>query len=124
MPQYPQNWPGDCPPPAAEPASGIYYRAAKANPPDSDEFKTYAELGRLPNADLCKRSGLSVFRTREDADHQTRLFPKHGTLIFQGELTAEHGKTQATKGTLPSHTTWWPCEGLDRATLFTLATVP
>lgn len=124
MPQYPKNWPNDCPPPAAEPASGIYYRAARANPPRSDELKTYAELGRLPNANPCKRSGLSLLRAREDAAHQTQLFPKLGTLIFQAKLTAEHGKTQATPATLPSHTTWWPCEGLDRAALFALATMP
>jgi hypothetical protein len=123
MPQYPKDWPKDSPPSKAEPALGIYFRAAKSNPPSSDEFITYAELGRLPKADPCRRSGLSLLRSREDAVHQTQLFPKLGGLIFQARLTAEHGKTLATPASLPSHTTWWPCEGIDRAALFHHVTV-
>lgn len=119
--QFPKNWPPDCPPAEAQDAQGEYFRVASNNPPGVDDFKSYAELGKLPKADPCKRVGLSLLRKFDDAIHQTELFPKHGKLIFRGDLNSSHGKTLLTKGTLPTHTTWWPFEGIDRATPFVFA---
>lgn len=119
--QFPKNWPPDCPPTEAQDAQGVYFRVANNNPPGADEFKSYAELGLAQKADPCKRVGLSLLRKLDDAIHQTKLFPKHGNLIFSGDLNSCHGKTLLTKGTLPTHTTWWPYEGIDRAALFTFA---
>lgn len=118
MPQFPKGWPENCPPLTSAPANGVHFRAAKTNPPGPDEFKTHAERGAAPKADPCLRSGLSVLRSMEDAVHQTQLFPKLGKLLFQGELTPDCGQTQLTQGRQPTHTTWWPCEGVDRASLF------
>lgn len=123
MPQFSKDWPNNCPPLTAESAMGTHFRVAKTNPPGPDEFKTHAERGALPKADPCLRSGLSILRSPDDAVHQTRLFPKLGKLIFQGELNADHGRTQLTPAKeRPTHTTWWPCESVDRAALFSFFT--
>lgn len=118
MPQFPENWPSECPPSGASEASGAYFRLARANPPTPEDFKSHAERGLAPKASPCKREGLSLFQTQDEAIHQYQLFPKLGKFIFCGTLTAEHGKTQLTKGAMPTHTTWWPCEGVDRAAVF------
>jgi hypothetical protein len=102
----------------AEHCIGVGNGVVAANPATADSFKSYAELGLAPTAPACKRVGLSVLRSFEDAIHQTKLFPKHGRCICRAELTPEHGKTLATKGTLPTHTTWWPFKSVDRVAPF------
>ena len=118
---FSESWPPECPPANAQDAQGVCFRVVSHNPPGVDDFKSYAELGAAPKANPCKRVGLSLLKTLDDAIHQTELFPKHGKLIFRGDLNSSHGKTQLTKGTLPTHTTWWPFEGLDRAAPFLFA---
>ena len=119
--QFPKSWPPDCPPADAQDAQGEHFRVASSNPPGADDFKSCAELGKFPKADPCKRVGLSLLRTLDDAIHQTKLFPMRGNLIFRGDLNPSHGKTLLTKGRLPTHTTWWPFEGIDRAAPFVFA---
>lgn len=119
--QFPKNWPPECPPADAQDAQGEHFRVASNDPPGVDELKSYAELGKLTKANPCRRVGLSLLRSLDDAIHQTELFPKHGKLIFRGDLNSSHGKTLPTKGTLPTHTTWWPYEGIDRAAPFVFA---
>lgn len=116
--KFPDNWPDDCPPADAEAANGNYFRVGKNNPPVADDFKSHAERGIAPSANPCMRAGLSLLRSTDDATHQTNLFPKLGKLIFCGSLSAEHGKTKLTGGKLPTHTTWWPYEGIDRVAPF------
>jgi hypothetical protein len=55
-----------------------------------------------------------------DAVHQRQLLPKLGRFIAQAALVAEHGKTKLTKGTQPTHTTWWAYEGVNRHRLFSV----
>lgn len=39
-------------------------------------------------------------------------------MIAKGTLVAAHGKACLTKGMQPTHTTWWPYEGVDRIAPF------
>lgn len=94
------------------------FRISKEKPVTAACMKSHYETGKLPKADPCLRCGLSVFREIEDAINQQGLMPKLGNKIAKAELLAEHGKAVPTKGQQPSHTTWWPCDGVDRASLF------
>lgn len=118
MSVFPDDWPPDCPPPDAVPAIGVVYRLVKNNPAAVTDFRTHAELNKLPKAPPCLRVGLSVFRTREDAVHQAALLPFLGDKVASGELRPEHGKTKLTPGKMPSHTTWWPYPIVDRVAPF------
>jgi len=115
---FPKDWPDNCPPPDAEDANGGVFRLVRDDPPKAKDFATHAETGRLPSAPPCLRCGLSVFREKHDAVHQRALMPRLGRLIASATLRPEHGKTKATRGVQPSHTTWWSFEGIDRAALF------
>jgi hypothetical protein len=115
---FPDGWPEGCPPDDVEAAAGIVFRLVKSNPHEETDFRTHHESGKLPNAPPCLRCGLSVFRSREDAEHQHRAYPKLGKYIATGELQAEHGVTKLTEGRQPTHTTWWFYEGVDRRAIF------
>ena len=116
---YPTSWPADCPPADAEIAQGTVFRVCRSNPPTENDFMSHAELGKSSVGSACQRSGLSVFRPYNDACHLTQIFPRLGSLIFQADLQAPHGKTKPTSSKQnPSHTTWWPCEGINRAEPF------
>lgn len=116
--KYPDDWPAGCPSADTPEASGGVFRIVKENPVSAGDMQSHHETGRLPHADPCLRCGLSVFRVLEDALNQQRLLPKLGSRIARALLVAEHGKVCLTSGQQPSHTTWWPYEGIDRAALF------
>jgi hypothetical protein len=120
MMEFPRDWPADCPPADAEDAAGVVFRIVRENPPVADDFATHAETGRLPKAPACLRCGLSVFREMRDAEHQRALMPRLGRRIAMATLGSMHGKAMPTSGMQPSHTTWWPYEGVDRARLFSV----
>ena len=115
---FPVDWPVDCPPESAEPASGVVFRLVRVNPPVDDDFLTHHESGKMVNAPPCLRRGLSVFRCRVDAEHQHRAFPKLGAFIASGDLEGHHGLINVTPGKQPTHSTWWPFEDVDRAAAF------
>lgn len=119
-PRFPREWPTGCPPSEATAAKGIVYRTCDGSPPSQEDFKSYLELGKAPKACPCLRAGVSVFRDLHDAVHHASQFRRMAGLVSTGELRPEHGKTKPTpsKNTGPSHTTWWPVEGLDRASIF------
>lgn len=121
MAGYPPDWPAHCPPSDAEDASGMVYRVCKETPPSQRDFQSHQELGKRSSGDPCMRYGLSVFRDLAEARHLTVLFPQLGSMVFRGELTPEQGKIKHTPAKQrPSHTTWWPYEGVDRAASFKL----
>jgi hypothetical protein len=117
---FPDNWPSGCPPEASEPADGTVYRLVSSNPPAEVDFRTNFEEGTFPHRPPCLRCALSVFRDINDAYHNRKLYPKalSDKLIASGGLDPAHGKTFATPGKLPSHTSWWPYQGIARHTLF------
>ena len=83
-------------------------------------MQSHHETGKLPKAEPCLRCGLSVFGGLEDALNQQELLPQLGNQIAKATLQATHGKACLTKGQQPTHTTWWPYEGVDRAEPFTV----
>ncbi|MGL4421102.1 MAG: hypothetical protein ACRCZF_10590 [Gemmataceae bacterium] len=117
---FPKDWPIDCPPAATPDAAGNVYRIVRGNPVTPADFLSHHELGKLPQADPCLRCGLSVFRDRGDAEYQQKLMPRLGSRIAEALLEANHGKACLTRGQQPTHTTWWPYEGIDRSALFSV----
>ncbi len=117
---FPQDWPEDCPPVTAVDAAGEVFRLVKSNPVTAEDMSSHKETGKLLKAPACLRCGLSVFRELEDAIHQRRLIPKLGDFVATATLDAAMGKTLPTAGRQPTHTTWWPYEGIDRASLFSI----
>ena len=117
MESFPDDWPSDCPPADAEDARGDIYRLVKTNPPASSDLQTHHERNTRPRDPACLRCGLSVFRSRADVEHQSRIYPKLGKIIAKGTLQPEHGKTKPTGR--PTHTTWWVYKGIDRLAVFT-----
>ncbi len=115
---FPEDWPAGCPSADTPDAEMAVFRLIRNSPPSAEDFLSHHETGRLPKADPCLRCGLSVFIILEDALHQQRLMPRLGKFIAMGVLAAGHGKARLTKGQQPSHTTWWPYVGVDRASLF------
>ena len=117
--KFADDWPEDCPPNDAEAAAGIVFRLVRGKPASALDFQTHHETGKLPRAPACLRCGLSVFRIREDAEHQHRAYPKLGGFVAFGELRWEHGVTKLTHGQQPTHTTWWSYEEVIRCEVFT-----
>jgi hypothetical protein len=115
---FPDSWPTDCPPQDAVDAQGEVFRIVNTDPPIAQDLASHFETGRLLKAPACLRCGLSVFREVRDAVHQRMLLPKLGRWIAKGTLESEHGKTKLTASKLPTHTTWWAFDGVNRAALF------
>ena len=117
---FPKDWPSDSPPGDAVDADGTVFRIVKDDPPVAKDFESHFESGKLLKAPPCLRCGLSVFRQFQDADHQRKLMPKLGSLVASAKLRSMHGKTKLTKGTQPTHTTWWVFDRVNRASLFSV----
>ncbi len=115
--KFPDTWPSDCPPGDALDAEGTVFRIVNHNPPAAEDFVTSFESGAFPSRPACLRCGLSVHRILADAIHTKTKYPKLGSWIAQGMLTQGCGKTKQTGQA--SHTTWWICAGVDRASIFT-----
>lgn len=97
------------------------YRQLKRRPPSNLDLRTHAERGVQPLADPWKRCGLSVYLTLGDAEHNCELFPSFGRLIGAAIISPAHGLLGETPAAeRPSHATWWPNSGIDRAALFTI----
>ena len=114
---FPDGFPTDCPPRQAGDANGTACRSVRAPPLRDDDFRSYAELGLLPSADACRRHGLSVFRSFQEARHQQNLRPWLGGFISAGTLDSSAGKTMLTNPKT-GHITWWPYAGIDRKVYF------
>lgn len=118
---FSENWPDGCPPKEAEDADGLYFRIGKSNPPADNDFKSHEEMGKQLGGDECMRRGLSVFGEIEDARHLMHIFPKIGSYVYSAQLQPKDGKIKPTPSRKhPSHITWWPYSGIERASLFRL----
>lgn len=122
MSTFPPEIPENCPLPVAVPCNCVVYRGCATAPPQEADFATHAELGLALTAKgekACMRFGLSVFPTRQACEHMLELFPQNGTHVAKGALTHDHGMiANSPTGRFPSHRTWWPYEGIQRATTF------
>lgn len=113
----------DCPPSDAIEAHGEVFRCCKRESPIDSDLETHEERGLALNADPCRRKAISVFTTREDAEHQGRTFIRwKKVFVMSAKLAREHGVMKVTPGQQPTHTSWWPSPNLppaERAKLFT-----
>lgn len=117
MPKFPNWFPPDCPPDTATDASGIVYRIVAGESLSAADFLTYHELGKLPDANPCRRCAVSVFDSFAYALHCLCMSPRLGTAISEGELEAGHGKTQLTSES-SGHVSWWAYEHVARQDCF------
>ena len=117
---FPDDWPDGCPGADVPEADGVLFRIVKNDPSKPHDLRSHHETGRLPRADPCLRCGLSVFGELGDAQNQRSLMPRLGRWIATGTLQSDHGKACLTPGSQPTHTTWWPCVGVDRVVLFSV----
>ena len=116
---WPADFPPDCPPPAATPAHGVYYRIVKTDPPGPADFVSqYHQNRRLVNRNIqrgratqCETMGLSVFANPSDAAYYARVILGNGNRIARLTLPAYSGKILPTPRNGDSHHTWWPPEG-------------
>ena len=115
---FPKDWPPGCPDSSIPDADLRVFRLVKSDPVSEFDMRSHHETGRLRNANPCLRCGLSVFQTVEDAQSQFGLMPRLGGKIAEGEIKPSHGKACLTSGSQPTHTTWWPREGVNRTALF------
>lgn len=118
MTTFPPDMPDLCPPADAQAAYGPVFRIVRRRPLAHQDFRTHAEMGKLPDADPCLRRGLSVFPHVKGAIHQAHLFPKLGSLLACGTFQPHHGVIKKTPGKAPGHTTWWPYQGVNRVEPF------
>lgn len=111
--RFPDWYPESCPPDDALPARGKVYRLVCAEGPQADDFVPLWQC--RPNhkyPDMCKACGLSVHRSREDAERLRSVYPTmRDKTIACGTLTPEMGVTKHTPSRISdSHTSWWvPC---------------
>lgn len=115
---YPSHFPQDCPPPDARSPRGPLFAVVKHDPPRAADFLSHYERGLQRGGTPCRRRGISLSTTWDDAKQITRLFPRLGGFIARGRLDADSGHILRTSGPVPTHHTWWAPEGLERESLF------
>ena len=103
---WPTFFPADCPPLAAEPASGHAYRFVRNDPPKPEDFRSYRESGTSYEGDDCLACSLSILRDAEDVKHMRRSVPGFKKRrVALGEL--QTGAVKHTPGSSASHHSWW-----------------
>ena len=118
---WPTDFPADCPPEAAVPADGTYYRIVKTDPPQREDFVAIFHLNRRrANAIIrrgtgtqCETMGLSVFADANDAVEWALRLPQIGSYIARLTLNPYSGKILATPREGNSHHTWWYVESFN-----------
>lgn len=116
--RYPDHFPENCPPPDAKPGPRELYRIVREFPVIKNDFRTAHERGAFKKGCQCLRRGLSCLQTIEDARHCTIALPHLGRIIVRGTVGPDHGSLLETKGSEPSHITWWVAKGVDPLPLF------
>lgn len=117
------QWPGDlpdgCPPTGASPASGVFYRFVKSDPPTMDDFRRPIDLPRrqpIPPDELCAFCALSLYADLDDVALAREYIPGfRKKRVAMGELRTEMGVIHRSPQLLPtsppvvleSHTDWW-----------------
>lgn len=114
METWPENFPPDCPPTDAEPASGQYYRLVANDPPKESDFYSHLdwqERGRFRGREWPDRriaAGVSVFKVRAEAEKLKAAVPAmRNKKIALGDVTGSGRMKNTPSHTGPSHHTWW-----------------
>lgn len=109
-------FPDDCPPDSAQPAAGVAYRCIQGASVVEEDLQDHVQKNLRPDAPLCLRCAISVFRSFRGASHARKKWPRIGRFIARAELAAEHGKCDAPDKN--DHLNWWPYVDVDRVALF------
>ena len=120
--EWPSFYPANCPPAAAEPASGTVYRLVQHQPARSEDFQTPWEEypGRFaePTATNC---GLSVHTDPQDSEKLKNRIPKlRKRQIAEGKLNPTLGMIQHTPSLEQSHHSWWVPIGTEPWVVFNI----
>ncbi len=116
----------ECPPQTAKGFDGIAFRWVQ-NPISSDDFISYAALGKIPRATekshyLCAWCGLSMFDTEEKARDKYYTLPTRRHLpythIASGKITTKDGLCTSPKGN--GHFTLHEFVNVDLSTSFNI----
>ena len=112
--EWPDFYPVNCPPVAAEPASGTVYRLVRYDPVRAEDFKTPFEEnpGRFNNKPSTKSCGLSIHTDMQDSEQlkmAMKMVPRFkNTQIAEGKLNPTLGMIQHTPSSkYRSHHSWW-----------------
>lgn len=104
---WPDYYPNSCPPEGAFPAEGVVFRFTDEPEPRPGDFEPH--VIKFPGKqfpDMCLASGLSVYRTLEDAQRKRRRVPGlRDKCIARGSLNNEAGLLMKTLK--HGHHTWW-----------------
>lgn len=119
--KWPPEFPEECPPTNAKAANGTYYRIAKFDPPNAQDFvSTYsrnrayaASVVRKGRVTVCETMGLSVYTDIEDAIQCAGQIPQIGDMIVEIRGLPECGVVLPTPRGSDSHHTWWVARGFD-----------
>ena len=125
---WPADFPPDCPPAAAAPADGVYYRIVKTDPPGPDDFLPLYHLNwkladfRVSRGTVswCETMGLSIFTDADQAVSWARRVSSLGDLIARLTLEPASGKILPTPRNGNSHHTWWLPDGYDGTRIATV----
>ena len=118
---FPADFPAECPPRQASPASGMVYRfllPGSTTPSDRDfmQFRHEAPHRPIKPGLECQSCGVSINPIREEAVALRAAVPafRNRTLAV-GALASNMGRTMPTPSHLAGehHLTWWLHDGLD-----------
>lgn len=115
---YRETLPEGCPPDTApEIAEERWvFRLVQSDPPTAADFASWRRLNPEEPVDSarieCRKCGLSVFSSREDAKSKLTLSSQRGRQVRAVRLTTGAGRIQQT-GSNPNHYTWWPLADFD-----------
>lgn len=104
--------PAGCPTADVEAFEGVAFRLVRTDPPTDADLLTYLELNLARTADACKRGSVSLFATREQAQHLLEMRPYVGKFVASITLTPAHGRVGRPSGS--GHMDWWPYQGMRR----------
>ena len=120
MPEYHPCTPKHCcPPKGTYPATGVYYRVVRNNPPTADDFviwilepKNKHQLEENTRRTECPPYGMSMFSTKEAAKKGLDFFrraAKGGGFIGVAEVALnENLGVMKQTGSNPEHYDLWP----------------
>lgn len=108
MEEFYEALPDNCPPSAAEPANGTFFRLIANDEPTNQDFLSHRALN--PSADYkvceCVARSISVFSDLKDADNLRKTPLHRGKKIVSIQLNSNAGVVQR-RGKLQSHHSWW-----------------
>lgn len=108
-----KDYPDSCPPTAAQPADGLFFRVV-SNPPQATDWQSKFELGEdYPTERDCDARGLSVYNIEKAAEKlKNRVVVYRAAQVVKIKLVPENGMSLKTGG--KHHFTWWPFDSFCR----------